>query len=298
MTDYVALRSHELSDDTFSRFRELIYREAGISLKESKKILLTNRLRKRLVALQMDSYDEYYQFLLDTPEGREKELLHFIDAVSTNETYFYRGDNQFEVLKDRVLPELFAKSDKVKIWSAGCSTGEEPYTIAIVASEMAEARRWDGTIDITATDISTDVVDRARTGVYRGRSLRFVPPAMLSKHFDALTDGYFRISDRMRDLIRFKRHNLLKDPLPGSYFNIIFCRNVIIYFDKPTQKHLMDNCFARALHRDGYLFIGHSESLIGTSDRFKYAHIMKTPIYRLLRPAEVKSSEEKRSADD
>ncbi len=276
-----------LTEKIFYRFKELIYSETGISMRDSKRILVSNRLRKRINALNLTSYDEYYRFLTRTDEGA-KELPNFIDAISTNETYFYRGDNQFEVLKKLILPELCQKKSKIRIWSAGCSTGEEPYSTCIVILETAGAH-WKGKVEVVATDINTEVIEKAKEGIYSGRTLKFVPKALMTRYFESVGNEKFRVRKMVREIVNFKCHNLLKDEPPGFGFNIIFCRNVMIYFNKSTQKFIVDGSFNKALARDGYLFIGHSESLRGISEYFKYARIHKAPIYV---PTQKKSGEE------
>jgi chemotaxis protein methyltransferase CheR len=255
----------------------LIYRETGIALRDSKRILISNRLRKRLVALELNGYDEYYRYLINTEDGR-RELPHFIDAVSTNETYFYRGDNQFTALKEEILPGIFNRKSKIRVWSAGCSTGEEPYTICITIKEKA-GTAWDGEIEIVATDINTEVIEKAKEGLYSGRTLKFVPDEHLYRYFDSICSDKYRIKDIIKQHIKFKCHNLLRHEPPGTSFDLIFCRNVMIYFDKKTQGELVDFRFRKAISDDGYLFIGHSESLMGKSEYFKYAHVCKAPIY-------------------
>lgn len=266
-----------LADKTFNDFRELIYRETGITLRDTKRILISNRLRKRLIALELNGYDEYYRYLTESGDGK-RELQNFIDAVSTNETYFYRGDNQFVALNDDILPRMFKERSKIKVWSAGCSTGEEPYTICIIIMEAAGIT-WKGEIEILATDINTEVIERASEGVYSGRSLKFVPAGPLGRYFDNLDNENYRVKDSVKQHVNFKCHNLLRQDPPGSGFDIIFCRNVMIYFDKKTQGELVDNSFRKAISDEGYLFIGHSESLMGKTESFKYAHVCKAPIY-------------------
>ncbi len=267
-----------LSDETFNKFRELIYRETGISMNDSKKLLVANRLRKRIISLDLNSYEEYYDFLTKTKEGK-RELVHFIDAVSTNETYFFRGENHFKALRESILPELFKKRNFIKIWSAGCSTGEEPYSIAITVLETKKRCNWRGSFKIFATDISHEVLKRAKDGVYGGRTLKYVSDDTKKNYFSDLGDGTFAVKDEVKKNVIFTTNNLLKDRPPDREFDIIFCRNVMIYFDKATQKKIVDENFANVLKMDGYLFIGHSESLIGKSEKFRYAHIMKAPIY-------------------
>ncbi|UCF97565.1 MAG: protein-glutamate O-methyltransferase CheR [Spirochaetaceae bacterium] len=269
----------ELTDDTFNLFRRLIYQEMGINMRDSKKILVANRLRKRIVALKLGSYEEYYR-LLTRSESAEEELGHFFDSISTNETYFYRGDNQFSALEKVILPELFKRRRRLHIWSAGSSSGEEPYTIYMVTAEAARSLHWSGEIAIVATDINQEVIASARQGEYGNRALRDLPQRYIDTYFKNLDGGRYRIKEDVKRHVLFNVHNLLKDEPPGKGFDVIFCRNVLIYFDRPTQRKLIDGKFAPALAADGYLFIGNSESLLGESKRFKYAQIFKSPIYR------------------
>ena len=266
-----------LTDKTFNNFRELIYQEAGITLRDTKRILISNRLRKRLVALELSCYDDYYRYLINS-DTEKKELQNFIDAISTNETYFYRGDNQFVALNNEILPKMFKEQSKIKVWSAGCSSGEEPYTICIIIKEAAGIS-WNGKIEIVASDINTEVIEKAGEGVYSGRSLKFVPAGLLERYFDNIDNENYRVKDSIKQHVEFKCHNLLKQDPPGSDFDIIFCRNVMIYFDKKTQGELVDNSFRKAISKKGFLFIGHSESLMGKTHSFKYAHVCKAPIY-------------------
>jgi chemotaxis protein methyltransferase CheR len=270
-----------LSQVTFDRFRKLIYEKTSINMREGKHVLVSNRLRRRIVALKLAGYDEYYEYITRGP-GRETEIQNFIDAVSTNETYFYRETAHFAALTGSVLPELFARRKRLRLWSAGCSTGEEPYTLRLVLDETLGAAA-SAAIEIVATDINEEVVEGARRGIYRERSVRFVPPAMLKRWFDQLADGSFQVKPELSKSIDFRVHALLKQPPPERNFDIIFCRNVMIYFDKPTQAHLVDDYFGSVLAPDGYLFIGHSESLTGTSHRFRFMRGLKAPIYQKLR---------------
>jgi len=267
-----------LAEDIFNKFRALIYDKTGIHMREGKQILISNRLRRRLVALGIGSYEEYYQLLTGRAVGGE--MAHFIDAVSTNETYFFREGNHFTALAATILPALLRSVGKVRIWSAGCSTGEEVYTLRIVADEASRAAGG-REVEIIGTDISTTVIERAREGIYRDRALRLVPPDALKRYFVPCEDGAFQVSAEARARVEFRVHNLFTDRPPADAVHIIFCRNVMIYFDKATQMKLVDGIFARALHPDGYLFIGHSESLTGFTKRFAYAAAFKAPIYTL-----------------
>ena len=277
-----------LSSETFVRLRRLIHETTGIWMRDGKQILVANRLRRRLAALGLESYDEYLALLerTDRTADRAAEMARFIDVVSTNETYFYRETGHLRALETVVLPQLLAHGRPARIWCAGSSTGEEAYTLRIVCDEAE--RRCGGSAEITGTDISTAVIAAAREGVYRERSVRHVPPAVLSRCFSAEGEGAWRVLPGLRERVGFRVHNLLADPIPAEGpFDVIFCRNVMIYFDKPTQKRLVDGVFASAIRPDGWLFIGHAESLMGTSERFAYHPVtvaglppIRTQVYR------------------
>ena len=279
-------RAPELSDETFALFQQLILREMGIRMRGSKKILVANRLRRRLAALKLPSYEHYYRYLTRSEKAAE-EIPNFVGAISTNETYFYRGENQFAALREEVLPRLLQSparqqgTKRLTIWSAGSSSGEEPYTIYMVAEEALRALHWAGELAIVATDISREMIAAARQGEYSGRSFRAMPARYLEEYFDELGGGRFRVQERVKSHVQFQVHNLLRDDPPGTRFDLIFCRNVLIYFDRVNQTRLVDEKLAPALAPDGFLFIGNSESLLGGSRRFKYAQLHRCPIYRL-----------------
>ncbi len=268
-----------LSDETFALFRELIHRETGIFMRESKKVLIVNRLRKRIRETGADNFEAYYR-LLKRDEG--EELSKFVNAVATNETCFYRGESHFVALREVILPELFARKSTVAAWSAGCSTGEEPYTIAMVALEAGPSRPG-CSVEILGTDISTSAISQAEMGTYAARSLRFLPPLMRDRYFERTPDGHYRPVETVRRHVRFAAHNLLRDDPPAGKFDVIFCRNVMIYFDTPTQKRLVEEKFAPALAPDGYLFVGHAESLLGKSSAFGLVRVRNALVYRPLR---------------
>jgi chemotaxis protein methyltransferase CheR len=268
-----------LSSETFERLRRLIHETTGIWMRDGKQILVANRLRRRLAALGLESYDAYLALLerppggprhrFDRSDARAAEMAHFIDAVSTNETYFYRESGHLRALETAVLSRLLPRGRPVRLWCAGSSTGEEAYTLRIACDEAE--RRYGGSVEITGTDISTAVIAAAREGLYRERSVRHVPPAILGRCFSPEGEGRWRVRPELRERVGFRVHNLLADPAPAEGpFDVIFCRNVMIYFDKPTQKRLVDGVFASAIRPDGWLFIGHAESLMGTSERFAY----------------------------
>jgi len=266
-----------LSEELFGQFRALIQQQTGICMRESKKLLVSNRVRKRMRQLGILSFQDYYDLITGNPGA---ELPRFIDAVTTNETYFYRGESHFAVLRRVVLPQLLGRRDRVVVWSVGCSSGEEAYTLAIEGLEAVGPGR-EQRFEVLATDISTTVIAQAQAGVYNGRTLRFLPGAMLAAHFERTAGGDYRVRDDVRRRVRFAVHNALADEPLVRPVDVIFCRNMMIYFDMPTQSRLVDERFARVLAPDGYLFIGHSESLIGKSTRFSYSRIDHTPVYRL-----------------
>jgi len=268
----------DLGDAAFENIRTLIQAETGIHLRDSKRILVSNRLRSRLRALGLGSYDEYYELLTRPGKGRD-EMYNFIDAISTNETYFYRGENQFDALRLDILPGLFKSRGEVRIWSAACSTGEEPYSVLIAADASARAHVWNGTVKVIATDISTSALAVAQEGVYDQRALRALPQGYLKTYLNRTDDGRYKVSETVRSRVRFERHNLLKDRAPDGPMDIILCRNALMYFTRETQEQIVKRCIEPALRDDGYLFIGSSESFVGMKTSFRYAGIRKCQIY-------------------
>lgn len=258
-----------LSEKDFNRLSVFIYSELGIKMPDSKITMLTGRLNKRLRALNLANFTEYCDFLF-SDKGKEEEMVHLINAVTTNKTDFFREPTHFEYLANTALPEIeerhrFEPRRKLRIWSAGCSTGEEPYTLAMVLNEVQE-RNPIFNYEILATDISTRVLDVARRAVYPMERIEPVTTNYRKKYLLRGKDQrnpQVRIVPELRKKVRFGRLNFMVNDfgLPDMV-DIIFCRNVIIYFDKETQEQLM-NKFCRYLNRGGYLFLGHSESLHG-----------------------------------
>jgi chemotaxis protein methyltransferase CheR len=245
-------------------------------MKPHKKVLVANRLRKRVLVLELSSYEEYYKYLI---ENEHLELESFIDAVSTNETFFFRGKDHFDLLSQALLPELFRQKDHINIWSAACSSGEEPYTLRIIINDIIDSS-GKKSAKILATDISHEIIEKAKKGIYKNYSVRFVPPGSLKKYFQK--DGaLYKLNNEVKRGVRFKVQNLLHDPPPDTNFDIIFCRNVMIYFDRKTKQRISDEVFAEVLRPNGYLFIGHSESLNYVSNRFKYVRTLNAPVYVL-----------------
>lgn len=261
--------SSGFSDALFKRFSGYIQRELGIKMPPAKKTMLHARLQKRLRQLKLGSFEDYYDYVFGEP-GCKEELHHMIDVVTTNKTDFFRESRHFEFLSGTILPQLCSKSGRgglgrFKFWSAGCSTGEEPYTLAMVLSEF-KARCAGFGFSILATDISTQVLRKAAAGIYSEAAVAPMPLAYRKKYLLRSKDRkkeLVRIVPQLRRLVTFGRLNFM-DATYGikDAMHVIFCRNVIIYFDKPTQEKML-NRLCRHLQPGGYLFMGHSETLNG-----------------------------------
>ncbi len=261
----------QLSDAEFKKFSDLIYQQVGIFMKLEKKELLNARLGKRLRACQLDSFQEYFDFIA-RPDQQNLEFVLFLDSVSTNFTSFFREVSHFEYLKANVLPELVAKkssSHDFVFWSSASSSGEEPYTLAMFLNEFG-AQNQGFRYKIMATDISTRVLAMAANGVYPLEQTTKVPLDILKKYFQkglGNSTGRVKVKDDIRRQVAFKRFNLMDDfPWHGE-MDVIFCRNVMIYFDRPTQEKLIGKFYA-CLNKGGYLFIGHSESIASLKHEF------------------------------
>jgi chemotaxis protein methyltransferase CheR len=253
-----------LSSRDLNRLCRLIYEQSGITLGAEKQIMLEGRLKRRVTALKLSSYQEYCDYLFDGNHHDVEEMVHLIDAVSTNKTDFFREKSHFDFLIARVVPELTApdKNREVMIWSAGCSTGEEPYTLAIVLNEYRLSHPG-FRFRILATDISTAALAKAERGVFSGEVVRPVPIGLQRKYFMRSRNresNLLRVIPELRQMIEFRRLNLMGEFGLPDLAGAIFCRNVIIYFDRPTQERLFHK-FSRQLVEGGYMFVGHSESL-------------------------------------
>ena len=254
-----------ISAKDYKRLCDLIYREAGIHLNADKKTMLEARVKRRLKVLDIASYKLYCDYLFGH-QGLKEEILHLIDVVTTNKTDFFREPQHFDFLTARALPDLTARNRSgmpLLIWSAGCSTGEEPYTLAIVLSEYARSHPG-FRFRILATDISTTVLAKADRGVYTRDIIAPVPAALKLKYFlrsrDRTSDRV-RVTPELRNRIEFRRLNFMDaDYGIEETADAIFCRNVIIYFDRPTQQRILGR-LADHLAPQGYMFVGHSETL-------------------------------------
>ena len=268
------MMSVKLSAKDFKKISEIVYRSCGINLKKGKEALVRSRLMKRLRAKGIGSVKEYVNYI-DSDEG-SRELALLIDVMTTNKTSFFREAEHFNYLRDQVLPEL--KSRRLRFWSAACSSGEEPFSLGIWLREhMSDIDSKD--LLILATDISRQMLEKANAAVYPATTLRNLPSPHFEKYFTKLngrSTESFRVVDDVRKMVRLAWLNLLEAwPMKGP-FNVIFCRNVMIYFDRPTQQKLV-NRFWELLEPRGYLFVGHSEGLSAIKHKFRY---MQPATYR------------------
>ncbi len=270
-----------LSDSEFRLFRELIYEECGISLGVEKKTFLESRLKRRMVELGIKSGYEYY-CIITAPNGKSLELPMLLDSLMICETSFFRNQPQFDLLREVVLPDIVAKKVRagtrlLRVWSAGCSTGEEPYSaVMTLLDSLPDLESW--TIRVFASDLSFTALERAQCGLYRADQLKGVDPQCIARHFWP-ENGHYVMSEGVRKRVIFDYHNLKHDNgLRG--LDIVFCRNVMIYFDAEEQRKLV-NRFANCLVPGGFLFLGHAESLQGLSTRFAMLHRNKGIAYRL-----------------
>jgi len=267
------LREREFlfTDNDFDCLSQLAGDHAGINLTSSKRELVYGRLARRLRALGIKTFKEYCELL---NEESSDEFMHFINAITTNVTSFFRENHHFHFLAQNLLLQIVKKQShlarpRLRIWSAGCSSGQEPYSIAIILKEgIKDIERWDA--KILATDLDSDILDKAREGIYTIEQIPDMSPERQRrwlKRGSAKNKGTVKISDELKDLITYKQLNLTENwPMKGP-FDAIFCRNVTIYFNRPTRELLLDN-FANLLSKDGCLFVGHSESLFGLTKRF------------------------------
>lgn len=257
-----------VTQSEFAGIRELAYRTFGLDLKQGKEALVTARLGKRLAALGLGTISEYLELLKQDRTGAE--LTSLIDALATNYTSFQREPLHFDLLRTRILPGIAVSSGRAGIWSAGCSTGEEPYTILMHAADLLGEQKL-GKLRLLATDISGKALAKARSGVYTLDKLNELPAEwrkFLQKGVGGL-DGCFRIRPDLASKVEFQRLNLMEPFETVGTFRVIFCRNVMIYFDKLTQERLVRK-FTAQLEPGGWLLIGHSEGLMGVRNELEY----------------------------
>jgi chemotaxis protein methyltransferase CheR len=254
-----------LSSRDLNRLRRLIYETAGITLSAEKKLMLEGRLKRRMSRLNLKSCSDYCKYLFASSVPDPEEMRHLLDAVTTNKTDFFRERAHFDYLTANALPNLMARNRENRellIWSAGCSSGEEPYTLAITLNEFAKSHPG-FRFRVLATDISTTILEKAETGIYASEGLGPVPMALRREYFMRSRNpesDRMRVVPELRTMVEFRRLNLMEDFAIPEPVDILFCRNVVIYFDRPTQERLFAK-FCRQLAPGGYLFVGHSESL-------------------------------------
>lgn len=261
-------RDFELTDSEFQQLRGLVHAHTGISLSQAKRELVYGRLVRRLRALKLEGFADYIKLIEDDPGD---ELQQFVNAVTTNLTSFYRESHHFEMLTETVIPQLVkdnAATRRIRIWSSACSTGEEPYSIAMALRDCQPA--WAGyDVRVLATDLDTNCVAHARRGVYAEERVRNLPASLVRQHFEpGPQPGTFSVAQAARSLVTFGQLNLMQPwPIRGP-LDVIFCRNVVIYFDKVAQRRLFDR-MADLQREGGWLFLGHSETLFKVTTRYE-----------------------------
>ena len=266
-----------ITDDEFKLIADFIKDHSGINLKDEKKTLLVGRLSSIVKEHNLNSFMEYYQLLKKDQEG--KVLSQLIDKITTNHTFFMRESQHFNYLNQEVLPymKMAVKDKDLRVWCAASSTGEEPYTLAILLADFFknEAVMWDKRL--LATDLSLSVLEEAKRGIYSKEKLSTLPKIWVLNYFDKISEEQYQVKRTLRKEVVFRRFNLLEPQFPfKKKFHIIFCRNVMIYFDNDTKTKLISKLYD-SLEHGGYLFIGHSESISRETTKFQY---VQPAVYR------------------
>ena len=271
------MSSFVLTEESFRELRDIIREAFGIFYDDGKQYLLQSRLQTRLAKRGFASFEDYARFL-KYGEGRAEEFHELASTLTNNETYFFREPAQLKSLVSAMFPPTGAMLPSLRVWSAACSTGEEPYSLAMTLLETG--RIMESAISILASDISPRVLEICDKGYYRALSFRATQPDMIQKYFSPAGDG-FLISDRVKRLVKFFRLNLMDEGAIAGVgkMDAIFCRNVLIYYDKPTQKRVVE-AFFHALRPGGYLFLGHAESLFHLTDLYEPIVQPDTIVYR------------------
>lgn len=272
----------DMTPEEFKLFKDYIHEKSGIHFAENKMYLVKNRLIKRMNELGIKDYRDYFYSI--KYDNTMNEFNNLMNLMTTNETSFFRNEPQLKSFSDEVIPKLIGEKQQarapktIKIWSAGCSTGEEPYTLGIILKEKMLAYP-DWKIEIVANDISEQVLKAARRGIYNNLTLRNVKPEQLQRYFTKVNESY-QINTEIKAMVNFNHLNLNDSRLMASQFgyDIIFCRNVMIYFSEEVKKQLVRN-FYNSLNAGGYLYIGHSESLHGISKAFKLVYFKNALVY-------------------
>lgn len=273
-----------MSQEQFTRVRDIVVKESGLYYDLELKYLVERRVQRRMEFAGLTDYEEYLRRLTGFAGKDRDELKKLINALSTNETYFFREDFQLKAFQEEILPELIQAKERLgsrrlRVWSAGCSTGEEPYTVAVMVKESLP--KEDGfTVEIIGSDINDEIIAQAKKGVYNPSSFRVTPDSFLKKYFTA-AGNKFRLSEDIKKMVSFDTQNLLTAASADQLQNldVIFCRNVIIYFS-PEAKRKVVETFYQLLNPGGYLLLGHSESLMSVSTRFELVHLKHDMVYR------------------
>jgi len=270
-----------LSKEDFERFREFFYEKTGILFDESKRYFVDRRIIERMKATGYDNFKSYFIAIKYDISG--KEFQNLINALTVNETYFFREEYQFQAMVENMLPEITSRKkpgERVRIFSIPSSTGEEPYSIALYLLEYwKDIDKWD--IEIVSSDIDTNVLEAAKQGVYSSRSVQNLPKPILQKYFTALKDGYYKITDDLINAIEFKKANIVNsiEMLKFRNFDIVFCRNLLIYFDDLSRKKAAENLY-NAMNPGGFICLGHAESMSRISSIFEVRRFPKAIVYQ------------------
>lgn len=281
---FAANKIPEMSQLQFEQWRKFIYEKTGIYFQDNKKYLLESRLLKRIVHLKMTSYDEYFK-LLSNGLNNKGEMRYFYDTITINETFFFRNTGQLDAMVQKIIPEILQNNQKIgkqkiRIWSAACSSGEEAYSIAIMLNEFIKPKFPEVTFEIIGTDINQTVLDTAIRGIYGDYAIRNMPIQYLKKYFKQI-DRMYELNIDIKALATFKNANLFdsNDMMYLNNFDIIFCANVLIYFDNNSKIKVVNQLY-KSLTKGGYLFIGFSETLHGISKAFSVVSFPKTVGYK------------------
>ncbi len=278
------LDSDQLDDHTYEQLTDFIYRKSGIVIKKNRKTMIANRLRGRIKTLGLHGFDEYWRFIKQ--EKEPSEFYHFLDAVSTNETYFQRSPGHYKILKEYIIPGLLETGKKEFLfWSCGTSTGEEAYDLAMIAHEAEQ--NHNATFRVVGTDLSQKALAHARQGQYADRRIKNLTCSQIERYFDIVPSGKslipfahetLQVKDFLKKKVRFDYHNLLNDVYIANV-DLIFCRNVMIYFNSVMQQAMIDR-FADSMNFGGYLILGHSESLQRFETSLETIRLSNATIYR------------------
>lgn len=269
-----------LQEAEFRLLREIIHEHCGIFLPDNVSFLLERRLRPRLKALELDDFRSYYRYVKYTRDGYD-ELFEIVERITTNETYFFREEYQLKDFIEEIIPDILQEHERdlpVNIWSAGCSSGEEPYTLAMLLNDSGFTNSFE--FNILANDISQQVLDKARDGIYREASFRETRPDVMTRYFRR-EGARYRINENIRRQVTFEQANLIDSStlIGNQNFDVIFCRNVMIYFAKKSREQLLQE-FLERLRPGGYLLLGHSESLVNLSTGFELIPLKRGIVYR------------------